>query len=107
MPTTTSTAPEPTSNGLMVTWGRSAGINVRDDLFSALRPYPGGREESQRGRRQPGCNREGAEEIAAPTHRFSLLEITSGLPDDSRAAEEREADRRLRHCAGGRRRRRR
>jgi hypothetical protein len=37
-----------------------------------------------------------AEEIAAPTRRFSLLEITSGLPDDSREEDEREAERRLR-----------
>jgi hypothetical protein len=39
---------------------------------------------------------EGAEEIATPTRRFSLLDITSGLPDDSREAEERGAERRLR-----------
>ena len=34
------------------------------------------------------------------TRRFSLLEITSGLPDDSREAEEREAERRLRELRG-------
>jgi len=39
---------------------------------------------------------EGAEEIAAPTRQFSLLEITSGLPDDSREADERAAERSLR-----------
>ncbi len=33
--------------------------------------------------------------IAAPTRQFSLLEITGGLPDDSREADERAADRRL------------
>ena len=38
---------------------------------------------------------EDAEEIATPTRRFSLMEITSGLPDDSREAEERETARRL------------
>ncbi len=43
---------------------------------------------------------EDAEEIATPTRRFSLLEITSGLPDDSREAEEREAERRLRDLRG-------
>ena len=43
---------------------------------------------------------EGGEEIATPTRRFSLLEITSGLPDDSREAEEREAERRLRELRG-------
>ena len=37
-----------------------------------------------------------AEEIATPTRRFSLLEITTGLPDDSREADERAAERRLR-----------
>ncbi|MGA7477025.1 MAG: hypothetical protein WBW47_07425 [Thermoplasmata archaeon] len=34
--------------------------------------------------------------IAAPTRQFSLLETTSGLPDDSREADERAAERRLR-----------
>jgi hypothetical protein len=33
--------------------------------------------------------------IATPTRQFSLAEITSGLPDDSREAEEKEAERRL------------
>ncbi len=37
---------------------------------------------------------EDAEEIVTPMRRFSILEITSGLPDDSREAEEREAERR-------------
>ncbi len=37
---------------------------------------------------------EDAEEfIATPTRQFSLLEITSGLPDDSREADERAAER--------------
>jgi hypothetical protein len=39
---------------------------------------------------------EDAEDVAAPTRPFSLLEITSGLPDDSREEDEREAERRLR-----------
>jgi len=34
------------------------------------------------------------------TRRFSLLEITSGLPDDSREADERAAARRLRDLRG-------
>jgi hypothetical protein len=34
--------------------------------------------------------------IATPTRQFSLLEITSGLPDDSREADEKQAGRRLR-----------
>jgi hypothetical protein len=33
--------------------------------------------------------------IATPTRQFSLLEITSGLPDDSREADEEQARRRL------------
>jgi hypothetical protein len=39
---------------------------------------------------------EDAHEISTPTRQFSLLEITSGLPDDSREADERAAERRLR-----------
>jgi len=38
---------------------------------------------------------EDAEEVATPVRQFSLLEITSGLPDDSREADERAAKRRL------------
>ncbi len=41
-----------------------------------------------------------AEEIATPMRRFSLLDITSGLPDDSREADEREAERRLADLRG-------
>jgi hypothetical protein len=43
---------------------------------------------------------EDAEEIATPTRRFSLLEIASGLPDDSREADERAAERKLRELRG-------
>ena len=43
---------------------------------------------------------EGAEEVATPTRQFSLLELTSGLPDDSREADERDAERRLRDLRG-------
>ncbi len=44
---------------------------------------------------------EAAEEIVeTPTRRFSLLEITSGLPDDSREADERAAERMLRDRRG-------
>src|SRR5208283_4481846 len=43
---------------------------------------------------------EDADEIATPTRRFSLLEITSGLPDDCREADERAAERRLRDLRG-------
>jgi hypothetical protein len=43
---------------------------------------------------------EGTEELWTPTRRFTLLEITSGLPDDSREADEREEARRLRDLRG-------
>jgi len=43
---------------------------------------------------------EDTEEIATPTRQFSLREITSGLPDDSREADERAAERRLRELRG-------
>lgn len=36
------------------------------------------------------------EEIASPTRRFSLLKITSRLPDDSREEDERQEERRVR-----------
>jgi hypothetical protein len=39
---------------------------------------------------------EDAEEIATPTRRFSVFEVTSGLPDDSREADERAAARQIR-----------
>jgi hypothetical protein len=41
-----------------------------------------------------------AEEIATPTRRFSVWEITSGFPDDSREADERLAERSLRDLRG-------
>jgi len=37
-----------------------------------------------------------AEELLVPTRRFSVLETTSGLPDDSREADEKQAERLLR-----------
>ncbi len=43
---------------------------------------------------------EPAEHIATPMREFSLLDITSGLPDDSREAEARDAERRLRDLRG-------
>ncbi len=39
-----------------------------------------------------------AEEIATPSRQFSLLEITSGFPEDSREADERVETRRLREA---------
>ncbi len=43
---------------------------------------------------------EDAEPVALPTRQFSLLEITSGLPDDSREADELAAGRKLRDLRG-------
>jgi hypothetical protein len=39
---------------------------------------------------------EDAEEVVTPTRQFSLLEITSRLPHDSRETDEKQAERRLR-----------
>ena len=36
-----------------------------------------------------------ADEIPTPTRRFTLLEVTSGLPDDSREEDERQVERQL------------
>jgi hypothetical protein len=47
-----------------------------------------------------GSEDEDAEEIATPTRSFSLLEVTSGLPDDSREEDERAAEQRLRDLRG-------
>jgi hypothetical protein len=43
---------------------------------------------------------EDADEVATPTRQFNLFEITSGLPDDSREADDRAAERRLRDLRG-------
>ena len=40
------------------------------------------------------------EEIPTPTRRFTVMEITGGLPDDSREADEKEAERGLRDLRG-------
>jgi len=41
---------------------------------------------------------EDADEIAIPTRRFSVFEVTSGLPDDSLEADERAVERALREA---------
>ena len=43
---------------------------------------------------------EDAEEIPTPTRRFTLAEVTSGLPDDSREEDERREERRVREQRG-------
>ena len=47
----------------------------------------------------PGEARDG-DEIVTPTRRFTLAEITSGLPDDSREEDERTTSRHLRELRG-------
>jgi hypothetical protein len=59
-----------------------------------------GPPRSLRSRAAYGDGYEDAEEIATPTRRFSLLEITSGLPDDSREEDERQAKWHLRELRG-------
>jgi len=43
---------------------------------------------------------EGELSLATPTRQFSVLEITSGIPDDSREADERAAERRVHDLRG-------
>jgi hypothetical protein len=43
---------------------------------------------------------EDAAEIATPTRRFSVFEITSGLPDDNREEDERGTERQVRDLRG-------
>jgi hypothetical protein len=62
---------------------------------SARRPQAGSRTQVDARITFPGAD-EDAEEIATPTRRFSVFEIASGLPDDSREEDERAAERRLR-----------
>jgi hypothetical protein len=58
----------------------------------AHRPQAGSRARVESRLAFPGAD-EDAEEIATPTRRFSVHEITSGLPDDSRGAGARVAER--------------
>ena len=56
---------------------------------------------SSRGSRSAGRTKARTQRRSqTPTRQFSLLEITSGLPDDSREADEREEGRRLRELRG-------
>ena len=48
----------------------------------------------------PDADEDTEEAVATPTRQFSLLEITSGLPDDSREADERAVKGRLRDLRG-------
>ena len=66
----------------------------------ARRPlYDGSRTRAEARLALPDADEDG-EEIASPTRRFSLLDITSGPPDDSREADERATERRLRDLRG-------
>lgn len=63
------------------------------------RPHDGSRTrvEARIGFPEPG---EESDEIPTPTRRFTVMETTSGWPDDSREADEKEAERRLRDLRG-------
>ena len=64
-------------------------------LDPACRQHDGSRTHLESRLAFPDAD-EDAEEIATPKRQFSLVEITSGLPEDSREADERAAERRLR-----------
>ena len=65
---------------------------------AAPRPHDGSRTRAEGRIAFPSLTED--EEIPTPTRRFTVNEITSGLPDDSREADEREAERRLRDLRG-------
>ncbi len=64
----------------------------------APRPHDGSRTRVEARVAFPSTEDE--DEIPTSTRRFGVLEITSGLPDDSREADEEEAERRLRDLRG-------
>jgi hypothetical protein len=63
------------------------------------RPHDGSRTRAEARLAFPGMD-DDPDEVAVGDRRFSLLEITSGLPDDSREADERLAERQLRDLRG-------
>lgn len=62
----------------------------------ASRPYDGSRTRVEATVAFPSVE----DEVATPTRRFTVREITSGLPDDSREEDEREGERRPRDLRG-------
>ena len=64
----------------------------------APRPHDGSRTRLEARIAIPSV--EDAEEIPTPTRRFTAWETTSGLPEDSREADEKEAERQLRDLRG-------
>jgi len=81
-----------------------AALSLPSVRVSAPRPrfgdYSRTRFESRVASGGPDEDEDAEEFIATPTRRFSLLETTSGLPDDSREADERFAEWRLRDLRG-------
>ena len=77
--------------------GRASGPIVRRFPGPRFGDYSRTRFES---RVAFGGPEEDAEEVVTPARQFTLLEITSGLPDDSREADERDTERRLRDLRG-------
>ena len=64
----------------------------------ARRPHDGARTRVEGRVAFPSLEEE--DEIATPTRRFTVNEITAGLPDDSREEDERREARRLRDLRG-------
>ena len=62
------------------------------------RPHDGSRTRVEARVASPSL--EEGDEVPTPTRRFTSLEITSGLPDDSREEDERQEERRLRDLRG-------
>jgi hypothetical protein len=64
----------------------------------ARRPHDGSRTRVEARVAIPPVEEE--DEIATPTRQFTVMEITCGLPDDSREEDERQEERRLRDLRG-------
>ncbi len=64
----------------------------------ARRPHDGSRTRVEARIAFPTLEEE--KEIPTPTRRFTVMETTSGLPDDSREADAKEVERRLRDLRG-------
>ena len=91
------TPPKPAPPGPALVSGPIApSVPPRDPV---PRPHDGSRTRVEARVVYPGPCEE-PDEIATPGRRFSRIEVTSGLPDDCREEDEREAERRLRDLRG-------
>lgn len=66
---------------------------------ASQRPHHGSRTRVEARVAFPGLGEE-PEEFATPTRKFTVLEITGGLPDDSRKEDEKDVERRIRDLQG-------